>query len=450
MSEQNTTLGDKTETSLQKEIEEKEKKLEKPGKCKDGDEATKKPRRKRNRDEIKEGEDFVSLVYRKQKKKSPTTIYSRARDEIKEGEEKPKETKKTKDLPVSPVLNLFMDSPDIPPWIYGDYTGLWGLHDEIEDFCHYMSPTPAEIFMRQQLFKKTEQMAHDLWPEARLQLFGSFNTNLFHPLSDIDCVIEGTFEVPAALYTMANKLYQNGIKQSDIIVLSRATVPLVKFTDPMTKCKVDISFGHMNGPENSTIIQKFCSTFSEFRPLVMVLKYFLHQNNLNQPFVGGLGSYAISLMVVSFLQQTIPRMVGKPNLGILLLDFLKFYGEEFNFFTTGISVRDGGHYFPKHDRGWLDINEMFLLALEDPNDPENDVGKSTFMIEAIQRQFVAFHRLLSNNSTRSLAPTSLSRCLFVDPSIPHIRSELAKLFPNHVSEKKPRTTPRMCSAKVDK
>jgi non-canonical poly(A) RNA polymerase PAPD5/7 len=38
------------------------------------------------------------------------------------------------------------------------------------------------------------------------------------------------------------------------------------------------------------------------------------------------------------------------DLGVLLLRFLKFYGQEFNYHNTGISVRDGGSYFSKIER----------------------------------------------------------------------------------------------------
>ena len=43
------------------------------------------------------------------------------------------------------------------------------------------------------------------------------------------------------------------------------------------------------------------------RPLVLVLKFFLAQRGLNETFTGGVGSYMLQLMVVSFLQQRTTR-----------------------------------------------------------------------------------------------------------------------------------------------
>lgn len=37
------------------------------------------------------------------------------------------------------------------------------------------------------------------------------------------------------------------------------------------------------------------------------------------------------------------------NLGVLLIEFFELYGNNFNYFNTGISVRDGGSYFSKQE-----------------------------------------------------------------------------------------------------
>eukprot|EP01126_Amoeba_proteus_P023116 TRINITY_DN2326_c0_g1_i6.p1 TRINITY_DN2326_c0_g1~~TRINITY_DN2326_c0_g1_i6.p1 ORF type:complete len:278 (-),score=55.03 TRINITY_DN2326_c0_g1_i6:121-954(-) len=263
--------------------------------------------------------------------------------------------------------------------------------------------------------------------------------------SDIDCVVAGDVMIPDALYLFANRLCQKGVNKIRIQVISRATVPIVKFTDPITNCQVDVSFGHLNGCSNSLIVKQFLKEFSELRPLVLILKYFLQQRDLNEPYTGGLGSYALSLMVVCFLQHTLPLFNGKPNLGILLRDFLKFFGRDFNYCTTGISVRKGGCYFSKVDRGWFDANRMYLLAIEDPNDTENDVGKNSFQIRLVRRCFQDFYAHLCYDSSLSYAPTLLSRSLFVDPNLVNRRTEhIGKLFPGLEFSISPRLGERMC------
>jgi non-canonical poly(A) RNA polymerase PAPD5/7 len=79
-------------------------------------------------------------------------------------------------------------------------------------------------------------------------------------------------------------------------------VPIVKYVDSETNCHVDVCFNQTNGPSNSKIIRKYLNEYWELRPLVMVLKYFLLQRDLNETYSGGIGSYSLVLLVISFLQ----------------------------------------------------------------------------------------------------------------------------------------------------
>ncbi|KAG8965218.1 hypothetical protein FRC03_000838 [Tulasnella sp. 419] len=57
------------------------------------------------------------------------------------------------------------------------------------------------------------------------------------------------------------------------------------------------------------------------------------------------------------------------NVGLLLCEFCREYGEDFDYERVGISVRDGGSYFQKVDRGWVNQHQQHLLSIEDPLNP---------------------------------------------------------------------------------
>lgn len=130
------------------------------------------------------------------------------------------------------------------------------------------------------------------------------------------------------------------------------------------------------------------------RSLVLLVKAFLAQRGMNEVFTGGLGSYSIICMVISFLQvrplfpftprcsQTdslrLPQLHPKiqtstinpnRNLGLLFVEFLELYGKHFNYDQAGITLRGRGGYFNKHDKGWFRPQQPYLLSIEDPNDP---------------------------------------------------------------------------------
>ncbi|SCV71317.1 BQ2448_2905 [Microbotryum intermedium] len=148
------------------------------------------------------------------------------------------------------------------------------------------------------------------------------------------------------------------------------------------------------------------------RSLVLLLKAFLNQRGMNEVFTGGLGSYSIICLVISFLQVRIARealsyhtlhadvvssryklhpkmqvstIVPSRNIGLLFVELLDYYGRQFNFDLTGITLRHRGGYFNKHDKGWYRPNQPYLLSIEDPNDPLNDVSGGSHGIVRVRQ-----------------------------------------------------------------
>ena len=72
------------------------------------------------------------------------------------------------------------------------------------------------------------------------------------------------------------------------------------------------------------------------------------------------------------------------NLGVLLVEFLETFGKHFNYNDVGISLRNGGFYFRKKDRGWYNPGKSFLLCIEDPQDPASDVSSGSFALSKIK------------------------------------------------------------------
>jgi non-canonical poly(A) RNA polymerase PAPD5/7 len=59
------------------------------------------------------------------------------------------------------------------------------LHQEIKQFYEHMIPTPTEHAIRVQVVSRIEVAVHSLWPNAQVEVFGSFRTGLYLPTSDI-------------------------------------------------------------------------------------------------------------------------------------------------------------------------------------------------------------------------------------------------------------------------
>ncbi|PRP88864.1 PAP-associated domain-containing protein 5-like [Planoprotostelium fungivorum] len=297
-------------------------------------------------------------------------------------------------------------SGEWPPWVVAGNPCT--LDEEIDMFQYYMHPTQNELDMRADLIRRLQRILITT-PHQKLIPFGSYPSNIFLPYSDLDFVLEeGSSR--RKIYYYSSRLESSG-EFDEILSLPKARVPIIKAKDIRTGISIDISFNQSGGLENTRIVQEAMEKVPELKPLVMVLKYFLQQRQLNDPATGGLGSYATVLMTISFLQRyhdnyfTRPQ---KPGLGQLLIDFFDFYGRRFNYWTTGISIRNGGTYFNKSDYGWASDREPWQFCVEDPQDEDNNVTRSCRGILIIRDAFVVAHCRMMSYPTDNSHKTHLS------------------------------------------
>lgn len=278
--------------------------------------------------------------------------------------------------------------------------GINGLHEEIVDFFNFMSPRPEEEAMRRDVVNRIENVIKDLWPTARVEIFGSFSTGLYLPTSDIDLVVFGKWDHPP-LQELEQALKRHNVSGPyPIKVLDKATVPIIKLTDHETEVKVDISFNVETAVKAAQFIKSYLKKYTVLPPLIFVLKQFLLQRDLNEVFTGGISSYSLILMAISFLQlhPRIDTRRANINLGILLIEFFELYGRDFNYMKTGILVKDGGAYLSKEEmlKAMGNGNRPSMLCIEDPIQPGNDVGRSSYGVLKVKQVFDFAYMVLSH------------------------------------------------------
>lgn len=306
--------------------------------------------------------------------------------------------------------------------------GVNGLHEEIVDFFNFMSPRPEEEAMRSDVVNRIERVIKDLWPTSRVEIFGSFSTGLYLPTSDIDLVVFGKWDHPP-LQELEQALKKHNVAGlHPIKVLDKATVPIIKLTDHETKVKVDISFNVETAVKAAQFIKSILKKYTVLPPLIFVLKEFLLQRDLNEVFTGGISSYSLILMAISFLQlhPRIDTRRSNINLGILLIEFFQLYGHDFNYMKTGIRVKNGGAYMSKEEmlKTMGSGNRPSMLCIEDPVQPGNDVGRSSYGIQKVKHAFDFAYMMLSNGVSPLVRvypnreyDSTLGRILKVSPEV---------------------------------
>ena len=277
------------------------------------------------------------------------------------------------------------------------------LHQEIVNFCSCLAPTAEEEEARQGALDRIGDAVRALWPDSRVEVFGSFATGLYLPSSDIDAVIleSACADIRQGLKMLGKYLSKKGIAV-DIQTILKARVPIIKFQEKESGYQFDISFDVANGPEAAGNVRELSKVIPAMSSIVMVLKVFLQQRDLNEVYSGGIGSYALLIMVANFLQTHWSRYKARGkgelemNAGELLLDFFRLHGRALKHEVVGISCTRGGSFFRKRSLLFHYPERPELTAVQDPNDADNDLGKNSYNAVKVKMAFdYAYTRLLA-------------------------------------------------------
>mmetsp|Transcript_13322 Transcript_13322/g.40395 ORF Transcript_13322/g.40395 Transcript_13322/m.40395 type:complete len:650 (-) Transcript_13322:311-2260(-) len=270
------------------------------------------------------------------------------------------------------------------------------LHEELIDFAEAYRPTRAEHAARVDAIERLRGLLAGLpsFASATVHSFGSFSTGIYLPTSDIDLVVLDSGRLDkadqvAGLHEIEAALRSAPWRAEDIEVIGTAKVPIVRYMDVESELAVDVCMETRDGLRSSALARKAAERFPAFRYLVLVLKRWLISRGLNDTFTGGIGSFLLSLLVIASLQQ--PPLQEPPlpntehNLGRCLLHFFELYGMRLNTTAVGVRVADGGRFFNKEQRGWLDEDRPWLLSVENPIDSTHDVGANAYNFRSVRR-----------------------------------------------------------------
>ena len=352
------------------------------------------------------------------------------------------------------------------------------LHNEILSFWAFTRPTRREALARTAAAQKLRSLVSAIWPgeEVAVEVFGSSATGLALPGSDIDVVVRGATgggDAATRLRALAAALARSGVAR-DLQLISRARVPLVKYVDAASGLPVDVSFDEEGGPAAARRAVSALDSLPAARPLLSVLKAALAQRDLNEVYTGGLGSYALLVMVVAFLQGHRSRYYGgggggkqkrpattatattattkksssstaasplEPCLGTLILEFCALYGRQLDYDNVGVRMlmeeeEDkeskakekekanlvGGVFFAKTKQQRANSPRPGALTVLDPCDPANDLSGGSFHVARVRSAFDHIGTLLSTPLPEGAVGggercSLLARCIRVDGAL---------------------------------
>ena len=220
------------------------------------------------------------------------------------------------------------------------------------------------------LVNRLEKVVIRCFSGSFLAVYGSYSTRLALPSSDLDLVVvnSGVYreEMGEAIKeleeNMRNCTYLNVIK-----AISTATVPVLKLkTGKEVSVDVTIDDGGHGGMATTALVTDFLRRFEGARKCVLVLKQLLVAHDLHSAYQGGLCSYSLVLWLAVFCKANYTSQCGA-----LLLDFLSFYGRQFDPKSTSIV----------YGQGYLPISQTTSYCETwDPLYPANNTTKGAYRI----------------------------------------------------------------------
>ncbi|KAF2834825.1 hypothetical protein M501DRAFT_1045106, partial [Patellaria atrata CBS 101060] len=244
-----------------------------------------------------------------------------------------------------------------------------------------------------------------------LEVFGSRRTGLGLATSDIDLrLMPLTISPDTQLHKAPRKdvrrqlggslvylfdVFRSDSKEFMLVTFRHSRYPLISMQHRESGLDIQIVLSNDTRLQRD-YIQRQLSEIPDLKPLYVLFKMTLDIRGLNNVFRGGLGSYPLFNMLVAPLRLKIPENeLGISNFEKNLEVILDFWG---NLSTqhTAVSVEPPmllKKYTKETDVGYChaqwkknranEVKEPYMLCLQDPVDPYNDLGRKAFGIKHI-------------------------------------------------------------------
>ncbi|KXT17816.1 hypothetical protein AC579_5362 [Pseudocercospora musae] len=336
--------------------------------------------------------------------------------------------------------NSFPREP--PPWEKKSrrsrYHGFLQLEGELKAFAEWIQPTANERIARKAVVEETMNLVRDSLKDdvsitTEMELHGSEKTGLALPWSDIDIRIWDGRKAPVkAGYSAARLLHRlrlvaDAMRSSDkwtLVTVRDGAYPILNAQHKESGLDVQIVAAGTNSHAQEAVVKQCLEDMPYLRAVFYAVRTFFGMRNFNDVFTGGLGSYGIFILLLATLLRNpvrpnryrpdhgpqnphatafttffetldpITTTRGSKPLSINLKKFAiscfprtKFLkhapSPELQKYVAlaekrGDNIRAGQWRMSQRNE-WM----PYLLTLQDPANPHNDLGRKTYAIKHI-------------------------------------------------------------------
>jgi hypothetical protein len=192
-----------------------------------------------------------------------------------------------------------------------DQDYLKGLSDEIKASISTSRMSQQETKARDRIYQHLKRNIERKLNGSQLHAFGSTQSRTSLGVGDLDLCLVVDAPSPRKILNKVRNILSS-LEMTEIEVIGRAKVPIIKFKDPETGLPIDISVNNELALYNTELIRAYADTHPMVRNGVLSIKYWASSRAINQAFMGTLSSYAWTLLAIGSM-QTDPH-IKLPNL----------------------------------------------------------------------------------------------------------------------------------------
>ena len=185
---------------------------------------------------------------------------------------------------------------------------------------------------------------------------------------------------------------------AQVMWIPTARVPIVRFKTSSKAggmyCDLAVMFD--GAPDTGGAAAAWAASVREqypaLRPIVLICKVLLRQNGLADPSQGGLGGYALTIMVAAYLRDAPKEHGDGTDLGAGLAGFLTAFGVHWDYGAVALGVDGPMPLREARLEGWpaprgRSSDSAIRLAIQDPCRPGSDVGAPSSNYGAVRQLF---------------------------------------------------------------
>lgn len=188
---------------------------------------------------------------------------------------------------------------------------LKGLSEEIKTSISTSRMSKQETKARDRIFQHLKRNIERKLNGSQLHAFGSTQSRTSLGVGDLDLCLVVDAPSPRKILNKVRNIL-NDLDMTEIEVIGRAKVPIIKFKDPETGLPIDISVNNELALYNTELIRAYADTHPMVRNGVLSIKYWASSRAINQAFMGTLSSYAWTLLAIGSMQAD--PQINLPNL----------------------------------------------------------------------------------------------------------------------------------------